>query len=196
MPIEIIKRIQQERAEEAARQEKARQEVLEKERLANEEKKRLEKEAEERRLQFVISKNNEIVGSSNILHCLERIDKEMLDGNVKSHQLKYVASTGRIALVWGTSFKIGADGKVDSNHTGSYDYSSIEIQIAPDNESISINAQALVCLQKQDWQNANKLEEVLAKAYIDPSRKVYDSNSSYSSSDHDSDVGCCCCSAN
>ncbi len=189
MPIEIIKRMQKEREEETARQNKIRQEEEERQkRIAEEaEKKRLE--AIEKRQQFVLATNQEIEQESNLFIYLQKIDKELLEGNVNKHQVFYFPESGKCGLVWGSNFVVDSKGQIQGN----YDYSSIEIQIDPDERTITINATNLTILKEKEWSNAQLLELKLAEAYMEPRRHT-EYRESYSS-DRD-EGGCCCCSAN
>lgn len=186
MPIEIIKRMQKERDEEAAKQEKLRREEAERKRLAEKEVERKRVEAIERRRDFVVSTNTEIGQKSNLFNNLQRIDKELLEGNVKKHQLVYTAESGRSLLVWGNNFTVRDDGTIGGN----YDYSSIEILIDPDKRTMTIEAKNKVTLGEKQWGDNKLVEQRLAEAYMDPERHF---ESHESSSSNESADGCCCC---
>lgn len=191
MPIEIIKRILQEREEEVARREKLYHEEAEKQRRAAEEAKRKREEEEEKRRRFVTSTNTEIGQKSNLFNHLQRIDKELLDGNVNKHQFSYVAETGRCFLAWGDNFEVGKDGALG----GDYNYSSIEVTIDPDNRTVTIEANNKITLKQKDWLNLRLVEEKLAEAYLDPKRHFH-RIFGYSGGDSGSDMGCCCSGSN
>lgn len=196
MPIELIKQIQKQRAEEAARQEAARQEVSRKEALVREEAERQKKEAAEKRRQFVITQTEKIFGESRALEGLKRIDKEMLEGNTSKHSLNYSPENRTATLAWGNGFKQYADGSVQAEGYD-YNFSYICIKADPDKETLIIEGQAVFQSDKNGWKDLNRVERVLALAYVDPVRKVHSPpSSSYSSSDRGGDMGCCCCSGN
>lgn len=160
MPIEIIRRLQKERQEEAARQEKTRQEEQSK-----------KAEAVEKRRQFVVSVNNDINRRSNISNFLTRIDKEMFRWTETKHEFVYAPENGRCVLVWGENFEVKNSGEVHGFKK--YDFSSIEVLFDPDQKTATIMAKNTTVFNEPEWLDHEKVEQVLAESFLEPRRHYY-----------------------
>lgn len=164
MPIEIIRRLQKERQEEAARQEKTRQEELLKQILE-------QAEAAEKRRQFVVSVNNDINHRSNIFNFLTRIDKEIFMASRTKHKLVYVPETGKCVLAWGKNFEVDNSGEV--HKFKEHDFSSIEVLFDPDQKTVTVRAKNTTVFNEPEWLNHEKVEQVLAESFLEPRRHYY-----------------------
>ena len=188
MPIEIIKRIQRERAEKAAAEEATRKAAAEKARLEREEQ---EKEAarlrEERRL-FVKHQTEKILSESSVLAGLQRIERELLEGNVKEHALVYTPDQGKATLVWGSQFTV-KNGEIIDEEVVNYSY--IQVSVNPDKETLTINGEEIT---KNQWKNNQNVELALAREYLNPARKIKPEPYTGGGSSYRDDMGCCCCS--
>lgn len=189
MPIEIIRQIQKQKAEEAAKRERVRLEALEKERLAQMEAERQRKAAEEKRRQFIAQQTGKILGQSGALEGLKRIDRELLRGNVSNHSLNYSPENGTVTLAWGNGFQTLSDGRVQGKGQD-YNFSSIQITVNPDKEILIIQGLTTYQSNQNNWKDPKTVEKTLALAYLDPKRTIY-SPPDRSSNDGE---GCCSCS--
>lgn len=192
MPIEEIRRIQQERADQAAREGVARKEAEEKDRWAREEAERQQREAKEKRRKFVVQQTERIMKNSGVLDGLQRIEKELLEGNVSKHGISYSPEKGKATLAWGTGFNILADGGVKHQPGNDYNFSSLEVFVDSDKEQLTIQGAFTYQFSQNDWKDIKKIEKALAAAYVDPRREFYRPSESSSSHDSLSDLGCCC----
>jgi hypothetical protein len=189
MPVEIIKRIQALRTAEAARRKAAEEAAKTQAELEKQEAARQEREREEKRRAFVAQQTEKILTASGVLEGLQRIDKELLEGNVLKHDINYSLEDGKLSLVWGNGYELLADGTVKGKGDD-YDFSLIEVSVDPDKETMSIRGSEIYMFEGDTWKEAKKVEESLALAYVDPRRRV-PSRPSYHS---ERDDGCCCCS--
>lgn len=198
MPIEEIKRIQQENE----RKEREFRLAEERRRAASEQQKR-DQEAERLRLLrerelFVRGKTDEVIGKSGILHGLQRIQNELLDGRVKKHGILRESSV--ITLIWGNRFDISS-GSVHSETVNRFffkdqvlDCSSIKVSVNPDTEDIIVSGWNEYTVKKQEWQaNRSLLDSAIAKAYLEPRRNNYNQREELDriSSSHTSNTECC-----
>ncbi|MFA6007517.1 MAG: cell envelope integrity protein TolA [Candidatus Shapirobacteria bacterium] len=192
MPIEIIKRLEQERRDKAERERIVAEQRAQREIVLRNEAERLQKEKEEARRQFVLQQTGKIIHSSGVWDGLKRIETELLEGSVENHGFCNSSLWDKFTLAWGKGYLTNTSGTVTS--VGSdFSFSTIEVTIDPDQEILNIDGLNRYTLDKKELTNKGRVEEVLAKAYLDPKRHVY--SKSYSS-DHEDNSGCCCCSAN
>lgn len=192
MPIEEIRRILQERADQAAREGIARKEAEEKARRVREEAERQQREAEEKRRRFVIQQTEKIMRNSGVLDGLRRIEKELLEGNVSKHGISYSPENGKATLTWGIGFDMSADGGVKRQPGDNYNFSSLEVFVDSDKEQLTIQGAFTYQFSQNDWKDIEKIEKALAAAYVDPQREFPRPSGSSSSYDSSSDMGCCC----
>ncbi len=154
MPIEIIKKLLQEREARAASEKTARDLVIENERIAREETERPQKEAGEKRQKFVSQKTEIILNESHALHGLQRIENELLNRAVKQHKLVYEPERGQAILSWGANFES--------------EWSEIWAIVNPDEDTLTICGQEKYKFADSSWQDIEAVETALAKAFVNP----------------------------
>lgn len=189
MPVEEIRRIQQERADQAARDRASREAAEKRATQEREDQERQKREVEQKRRTFVSQQTERILNQSGTIHGLQRIQKEMLEGNVDNNILSYSPENAKATLAWGKGIEDSGDGLVKSRGS---DYSAIYIRVDVDKEILTIQGSQTFQLDKNKWRDVKSVEKTLAHAYVDPYRYFQPTSESHSSSSDDS--GCCCSS--
>lgn len=153
MPIEIIRKILEERAIEKAEEVKRNAEMAEEIRLKALEANRIAKE----RSLFIEKQTEKILNESTVLAGLVQINKELLEnGRIVAHQ-------NGVELVW------------NETNLGRYDheYFYINIHINPDDESVVINGENRYEFNKNQWKDKTAIDTALAKAFLNPDKHKY-----------------------
>lgn len=169
MPVEIIKKLQEERARKAAD---------EASRVATAKKIRLEtistqKREENKRALFVAEQTEKILKESLVVVGLTRIKKELLKKS------RLVDSSGGVSLIW-NEVDLGND---------NYEYSYINVEVNPDDESLTIVGQDTYNFQRRKWGNKKVIETALAHAFLEPGRHLYLEDDSGDDGVHGQDSG-------
>ena len=187
MSTEEIKERARQMERERLRAEENRRNAEEKARRDREEQLRLEKEAADKRRQFVINQTEKVLTESKALDELRQIDRDLLEGSVRSHNLNYSPENGKVSLAWGTGFSPQPDGGFSGS--GDYSFSVIEVSVNPDKETITVKGQR--DFGTFSLRDNRRIEKAIDDAYFEPERHVYER--SYSSSVSDNSE-CCSCS--
>ncbi len=151
---ERIKQMQQAQSVQVAIEKTERGVATGKEKLAKEEVERTKGERE----QFVLQQTDKVLKESGILDGLSRINNELLSGNYERHDIVSNLSKGNVTLVWGKGFWVDFNKNIQGT-----DYFTIRVDVNAESEAISIGDSRL---EKNDWIDKYKVDEILAKAYI------------------------------
>ncbi len=177
MPIEQIKRMQ---SESQAREALVRQQELERQNRQQIEAQQCHLEYEQAHIErekFNRARAEQIFRESGALDGLKRIENELLAGHVRKHNIVFDPSGLEITLVWGNRYSISDNypcigyesiGLLFTHQVR--DYSSIRIQADIDKNALTIFGAEGIRLSHDAWQYQDKVNEVLAQAYINPGR--------------------------
>lgn len=174
MSTEEIKERLRQIDQEKLRAEENRKNAEEKAMRDREEQLRLAEEASERRRQFVTSQTEKVLTQSRALDELRQIDKDLLEGNVESHNLNYSPENGKVSLAWGTGYSPKPDGGFSGS--GDYSFSVIEVSVNPDKETITVKGQR--DFGTFSLRDNRRIEKAIDDAYFEPERHVYERSSS------------------
>lgn len=174
---EIRERLRQ-KDQEKLRAEENRKNAEENARRDREEQLRLATEASEKRRQFVTSQTEKVLTQSKALDELRQIDKDLLEGNVESHNLNYSPENGKVSLAWGTGYSPKPDGGFSGS--GDYSFSVIEVSVNPDKETITVKGQR--DFGTFSFRDNRRIEKAIDDAYLEPERHVYERSYSSGSS--------------
>lgn len=195
MSIEKIRQLQRQQAEEAARQEREQRAREEEALRQSQERLRQQKHDLEQREQLERSTRVRVLRESGALHNMQRIERELLEGNVRKHAL-VLHDDGNATLVWGNKFMI-TNNNIDYERPffglgqGVQDYTYIGIKINPATEEIVINDTRIT----EWWSNKEKVEDALAQAYVDSPHHKVDREEHHSSYDSSSSSNTECCNS-